>query len=378
MDAAGRHEGSAPLSAARPTPSEERWHALAARHPSLGACVRQAGGAGPWQYATLLSRALLFVLGLFAAGLGFGVLDLLGIPASGLVTGVVLIGVAEGLIRRRRMFGSGIEEALWSAGIALIAFELLDLWRPLGDAARLLLVAGAVALAGWRLLNPLLTTVAAVLASGSIALALARGMFENIEGAGQACYAAAFLALAAGARRFERPSHDRMLDWLVVALPLVGYAWLTLDRSLPLTVQGMRQGSLLQLLPLSLIVSFALAALVTGLRRRTHAPLFAVLASVALLAWELRGVTGLAPHWLLILWGGLGLGVAIGLERALRRARSGFTSREVGERDGPFELAQLGSVAIAAPSSGTGSPGPSPSVEGQGGSFAGGGASGRY
>jgi hypothetical protein len=366
------------VSAARPTPAEERWQVLAERYPSLAARVRQAGGAGSWKYATLLSRCLFFVLGLFAAGLGYGVIDLVGFPAAGLVTGLVLIGVAEGLIRRRRIFASGIEEALWATGAAMIAVELLETWRVVGDAGGVLLVAGALALAGWRLLNPLLTTVAAVLASGSLALALVRGMFEPMEGAGQACYAAAFLALAAGARRVERPSHDRMLDWLVVALPVVGYAWLTLNRNLPVTVQGLRDGSLLQLLPLSLVVTFALAALATGLRRRTHAPLFAVLASVPLLAWELRGVTGLAPHWQLILWGGLGLGVAIGLERALRRARNGFTSREVGEPDAVLELAQLGSAALTAPSGGSGSPAPSPTVEGQGGSFAGGGASGRY
>lgn len=366
------------MSAARPTPAEERWHALAERYPSLAARVLQAGGAGPWKYATLLSRCLFFVLGLFAAGLGYGVIDLVGIPATGLVTGLVLIGIAEGLIRRRRIFASGIEEALWSSGAAMIAIDLLETWRPVGDAAGLLLVASALALAGWRLLNPLLSTVAAVLASGSLALALARGMFENVEGAGQVCYAAAFLALAAGARRFERPSHDRMLDWLVVAMPVVGYAWLTLNRNLPITVQGLREGSLLLLLPLLLVVAFGLAALATGLRRRTHAPLFAVLASVPVLAWELRAMTGLAPHWRLILWGGLGLGVSVGLVRALRAARHGITSREVGEPDAALELAQLGSAALTTPATGSGSPGPSPTVEGQGGSFAGGGASGRY
>jgi hypothetical protein len=200
-----------------------------------------------------------------------------------------------------------------------------------------------------------------------------------VEGAGQACFALAFIVLAAGARRFERPSHDRMLDWLVVVMPVVGFFWLTLNRTGPLTLQGLRNGALPAFLPLLLVSTFGLAALATGLRRRTHAPLYAALAAVPLLAWELRAVTGLAPHWRLILWGGLGLAVAIGLERALRHARDGLTSRDPGEPDAALELAQLGSAALAAPPAGTASPAPSsPAVEGQGGGFAGGGASGRY
>jgi hypothetical protein len=261
----------------------------------------------------------------------------------------------------------------------MTAFELFELWRPVSDAAGLLLVATALALAGWRLLNPLLTTVAAVLASGSLALALARGMFEGVEGAGQTCFALAFIVLAAGARRFERPSHDRMLDWLVVVMPVVGFFWLSLNRTGPLTLQVLRDGALPAFLPLLLVSTFGLAALATGLRRRTHAPLFAALAAVPLLAWELRAVTGLAPHWRLILWGGLGLAVAIGLERALRHARDDLTSRDLGEPDAALELAQLGSAALATPPGGTAGTGPSsPAVEGQGGGFAGGGASGRY
>jgi hypothetical protein len=125
----------------------------------------------------LPSRSLFFVLGLFAAGLSFGLVDLVGIPATGVVTGLALIGVAEALIRGRRLFASGIEEALWSAGAAMIAFELFDLWRPVRDAAGLLLVATA------------------------LALALARGMFEGVKGAGQACFGLAF-----GARRCSRRS----------------------------------------------------------------------------------------------------------------------------------------------------------------------------
>jgi len=369
------------MSAFRPTAAEERWRVLAERYPSLRPLARGAAEAGPWKYATLLSRCLFFVLGLSAAGLGFGVIDLFGFPAAGVVTGLVLLGIAETLIRRRHLFASGIEESLWAAGAAMIAFELFKQFGPARDSTGLLLMASVLALAGWRLLNPLLTTVAAVLASGSLALARARGgLFEHVAGAGYACFALGFVALAAGAGRFQRPSHDRMLDWLVVTMPVIGYLWLTPDRHGPLTLQALGDGALLPLLSLLLVTTFGLAALVTGLRRRTHAPLIAVLACVPLLAWELRALSGLALQWWLILWGGLGLLVAIGVERALRGSRGGITSRNVEEPNAALELARLGSAALATPPTGAAAAGaaPAPGVEGQGGRFGGGGASGRF
>jgi hypothetical protein len=365
----------------RPTSVEERWRVLAERYPSLRPLALDAAEAGDWKYATLLTRCVFFVLGLFAASLGYGVFLLIGVPVTGIVTGAVLIAVAEALIGQRRMFASGIEESLWASGAAMIAFDLFRNLMLDADAIGALMMACALALAGWRLLNPLFTTVAAILASLSLAILVGRGWnLAHVENAGYACFGLGLIALAAGAWRFQRPSYDRMLDWLVAAMPVIGYFWLSVNRNVPLTLQMLRDGDLLALLPLLLVVAFALASLLAGLRRRTHAPLIALLACIPLLAYELRALTGLALQWRLIAWGGVGLLVAIGIERMLRAAREGITSRNVEESNGALDLAQLASTAMATPSGGAAGagPAPAPGVEGQGGSFGGGGASGRY
>lgn len=369
------------MSGAQPTPAEERWQALAGRHPSLRTLAGAAPEAGPWRRTTLLTRCLLFVFGVFAAGLSYGVIRLFGLPLPGIVTGCVLVGVAELLIRRRHLFASGIEESLWACGAAMFGFEWIELLLRGSDVVAVSWMALFAALTGWRLLNPMFTTLAALLASVALALATGGGgLASDTSIAGYACFLSGGIALAAGAIRFERPSHDRMLDWLVVILPVAGYLWLCWNRNGPLTLQSLRDLDLAVLQPLLLLALYGVAALLTGLRRRTHAPLLAALACLPLLAFELRAVTGLALHWRLILWGGLGLLLAIVVERLLREPRDGLTSRDVEASLPALELVQLGSTALASAHATGASSGaaPAPRVEGQGGSFGGGGASGRF
>lgn len=367
------------MSAARPTPAEERWQALAGRHPLLCTLARAAPEAGLWRRTTLLTRCLLFVFGVFAAGLSYGVIRLFGLPLPGIVTGCVLVGVAEMLIRRRHLFASGIEESLWACGAAMIGFEWIELLLRGSDVAAVSWMALFAALTGWRLLNPMFTTLAALLASVALALATGGGgLASDTTIAGYACVLSGGIALAAGAIRVERPSLDRMLDWLVVTLPVAGYLWLRWNQSATVTRQSVRDLAALQ--PLLLVLVYGGVALLVGLRRRAHAPLFAALACVPLLAFELRALTGLALHWRLVLWGGLGLLLASVVERMLREPRDGVTSREVEAPFAALELVQLGGNALTSAhvASASGSAAPAPRVEGQGGSFGGGGASGRF
>ena len=368
------------MSRFRPTPAQERWHAVEERYPSLREAVRRQSAAGHWKYATLLTRCLFFVLGLFVAGAAYAIFDIAGLPLPGIVTGLVLIGFAEWLIRRRGLFASGIEESLWAAGSVLFVFDFYDEFLSSEEAAGLLLMAAVLALAGWRLLNPLLTTLAALIASAALALLIGSGwMLEDVEGAGYASFALAFGALGAGGLAFQRPSHDRMLDWLVVAMPAIGYIWLNWSHNGALTLQVLLDGRLGPLVPLLLVSTFGLAALVIGLRRRRHAPLVAVLVCVLLIAYELRNLTGLSLQWRLIFWGGLGLLGSIILERALRLPRNGITSRDVDEDLPALDLMQMGGAAVVAQAAVPTSGAPATAaVEGQGGSFGGGGASGRF
>ena len=263
----------------------------------------------------------------------------------------------------------------------MIMFELADVLGSLDASPVLLLCAGTLVIAGWRLLNPLFTTLAALLASCAVATlsgALLQGNRAAL--AGQLCFAVAFLVLAAGARVYQRPAFDRMLDWLVVALPAYGYGWTLWDRSGALTFEALRDGNLSRLVPALLLLTYGAAALFTGLRRRTHAPLIAATLSGVLLAVGLRNVTGLPLEWRLSCWGCIGLLGSIALEKWLRMPRA--ESLPGSARDtATFELLQLGGAAVAVPTASSaaaaGHPAPA-STSGGGGEFGGGGASGRF
>ena len=367
---------------ARPSVAEERWLALASRHALTRDLIRATGKGGNWHCATLLTRCLFFALGLFAAGFAYSICDLLQAPAPGILAGLALIATAEWLITRRRMHASGIEEILWAAAAVMIVFELADAFGGLADWQVMLLCAATLLLAAWRLLNPLFTALAALLGSCAIATITGGFLYGNRAAlAAQFCFALAFLMLAAGARHYQRPAFDRMLDWLVIALPAFGYGWTLWDRDGALTVAALRDGNLSQAVPALLLLAFGLAALFTGIRRRTHVPLIAALLCGVLLAVELRNVTGLPLEWRLICWGGIALFGSIALERWLRVPRSGITSRDLHENTTALDLLQMGGAAAVLPAAThDASPGhrTPPATAGGGGEFGGGGASGRY
>jgi len=177
---------------------------------------------GGWTTVTLITRCALFALGVVAAGMTAAVFNVLQIPHFLFVSGLVLVAVAEWLLRNRRLFGAGIEEALEVAGLLLIAFDIVD---GTGDAQGIrasLMLAVALILAGTRLLNPLLITLAALALSVTIDLTIAADRPVAVPAAIAACvfcFSAAAMALALGRLQFRRPSYDRVLDWLVVAMP---------------------------------------------------------------------------------------------------------------------------------------------------------------
>jgi hypothetical protein len=344
----------------RPTPSQERWLTLARRFRGSALIVSSADTGG-WRTANLLSRCALFVLGLIAAGMIGVIAAQLG-PKGALVTaGLLAIAVAEWLILARRHFWSGIEEALEIAGLTLLAFECWSRTAWSSSAGERFMCA-ALAIAGLRLLNPLFTTLAV--------LALVPALALPPSAAGWLSYGIGLTALSAGAYRFRRPSHDRMLDWLVIVTPVAGYLW---SASRNGAVDYLHAGATAWLVPLGPLV-FAGVALATGVRRRTHAPIVAFMLCVACTAYELRRLTGLSLEARLILWGCVLLCAAMALERYLRIARGGVTSRPLREAgDSAGILGMAGSAVLAAPS-----PQTAPSFEGGGGRFGGAGASGEF
>jgi hypothetical protein len=353
-----------------PSVTEERWLVLAGRWPDAQRQADFALHTGGWRSVGLVTRLAFFVLGIVAAWLTSNILSLLKVPGYPLVSALVLLIAAEWLIARYRLFRAGLGEALHVAGLMLVAFwctrELARFDTTVGAAS----FTAALLLAGWRLRNPLFTTWAALWASLLVALLSDdSGWFFGREGSLWAtgfCMATALAALALGARVYARPSRDRMLDWLVVAMPVGAYLWTTF-------ISG--SGSTINLHAVLGLLLFGATALIVGIRRRTHAPLWSCMACIACLGVELRSVTGWTLTTRLVVWGIGTLIVALALNRWLRRPRGGITSARCDDREGPLDLLPLAGAAAIAPQAAPDGP---RGIHGGGGGFGGGGADGRF
>lgn len=361
----------------RPTPQQERWMAAAARLKVAADTPWLVERSGGWKTVSLLTRCAFFVLGVVAAALTSGVIYLMHLPGPFFVAGVIAVVGAEVLIAQRRLFGGGIEEALEITGLVLMLAQVLDATHTYGEATISLWVAIALVLAGARLLNFLFITVAALVLSFSLYSTMRSDSFDYVSAATWAsvfCFGVAAMALAVGAVRVLRPSIDRILDWLVIALPVCGYIWLAQTNTYGLTFASLH-GSLMAALPLLLITAFAVAALLAGMHRRRHAPVLAAMLGLGCVAYELRNLTGLALELRLIMWGSLALLATLGLIAFLRKPRRGITSNEMETGSGSLQLLELAGVSTLAPPAAAAT---KPEFQGGGGSFGGGGASGKF
>ncbi len=368
----------------RPSPEEERWlevtSILGAALPPLALADRTGG----WRSTGPMARIALFVLGVIAAALLFGVVGFAD-EAMLLVAGAAAALAAEWLTLRQRLFASGIEEGLTVAGFLMIglwvAIEVVEGSTHGESRLQVLVVIVAAGAAGLRRLNPVVTTCAAIAlaawaGSTGPAHALEDAIGANVTALALGCACAA-AALILGAREFRRPSHDRILDWLVAVPPAAVYAldakWRVLDKlELPSGSHTTRVAIIALLLPL------AVALLATGLRRRRHAPLWGFLGCLAALAVELRAAVPIAMETWLIACGLVALVAGLALDRYLREPRNGLTSASLAKREGPLDLLQVAGTALLAHRATPEVPSVEPGFEGGGGRFGGGGASGQY
>ena len=368
----------------RPSPDEERWLAVASELGSTAPRGQIEVKTGGWRSTGPLARIALFALGLLASALLFGVLgfseeDML------LVAGLIAALAAEWLTVRKRLFASGIEE-----GLTLGGFLMIGLWFALTVAPQPqlsnasfheLVLIYALGAAGLRRLNPFVTTCAAIALLDWAGSTAAAQELDATLGTGMTAFASGCaltaLALVLGAREYRRPSHDRMLDWLVAVLPVVAYA-----QHASLGVLGaldIANGTDATRPAVdALLIVLGAALLVTGLRRRRHAPLWGFLGCVAALAVELRAAIPVAPETWLIICGVVTLFAGVALDRWLREPRNGLTSQPLTHREGPLDLLQLAGTALLAHRAAPEPTPVEPGFEGGGGKFGGGGASGGY
>jgi hypothetical protein len=363
---------------ARPTLQQERWITVASRLGLATDTPWLAERIGGWRAARLLTRGAFFILGVIVAALTTATLSLIHVPGFLFWSGALSVAAAEWLIARRRLIGTGVEEALEVAGLFLIAFQVLDLFGNSAEGRSALLLAVMLAVAGFRMLNPFFTTSSAVAASFALSEAGAPPLNIHVSPATMAsvfCFAVASGALLFGRTAFRRPSHDQMLNWLVAIMPLAAYLWLESDFTLGSRIEVLSAAASIRFIPTLTLAVFGIAALLIGLRRRNHAPIVAFMVCCGCIAYELRYLTGLSLKAKLMLWGTVALLLTLWLDRYLRKPRRGLTSENVVDNYGSLDLLQLAGVGAltsqATPSPGAGS-------KGGGGEFGGGGASGRY
>jgi hypothetical protein len=365
----------------RPTVAEERWIEVGRRlRVSVDPAVL-AARTGGWRITGTLARIALFILGVAAAGLLAALLvAILGSDGSTplAVGGGIAVVVAEFLIRNHRLYAAGFEEGLWTAGSALLALWLHEqlLGGTYDGGASLMLVLGtATCVAGLRIVNPFVTllgTVALVdwLSGRSVAHAL-----DDLAGRPFATLAigvaVAVAALVASGRRFERPSTDRMLDWIAAGVPAV--AWLG-GNGWGAAIPGTGAPTAANLPAIAMLAALAIAAVVTGLRRRRHGPLLCGMLAGACAAVEIARSTGWPAEVLLIGGGLLVLMVGAMLDRRLRKPWRGYTSAPLDESAGSLDLLGAALAGAQLPAAGA----PAPTEPGRGGRFGGGGASGDY
>ena len=327
-----------------PTVEEERISAARRR-----AGLRDVDG---WRRSRLIARLIFFGLTLVCVGAFAGLMELFGIPQE-LFTFVASFAVAELLIRGKRLFHAGPEEALWIAGLIALLFALPG--SP--NEESLLLFAAVFIAAGARMRNAFFIAVAGPLLAVYVA--------ERIDPVPGSLIALAigFAALALVSRPWRDPLIERLLSWLVVAMPLVAWAIDCVeDWSSPRWRVRVIGG-----------VIVAAILLAVGLQRR-HRPTViagALCAVVIGLDFDQRL---LAPGELRFLaWGIALFAIASAIIRSLRRERGGITSRRIEELEG-YALAEVAAAAVATPRAEE----PSPRPIGEGGGFGGGGASGEY
>jgi hypothetical protein len=369
----------------RPSVAEERWLQVASTLGVAAPLAVLTTRTGRWRCTGPIARVALFVLGLAAAVLSVGLLGL-GSETALLVAGVIVTVVAEWLSVSRCLHASGIEEGLCVAGFLLLGAWLTTVTGAGRDFAggsidTLVLIAAAGA-AGCRRLNAFVTTcavIALVYWTGSTTVAqvldrsLGAGMTSLVFG-----MTLAAVALVLGAREFRRPSSDRMLDWLVATLPVAAYlphtVWHRYEVAVPTGVDGATDAA--HAATALLLLAPGAAMLLTGLRRRRHAPLLGFLGCVACLAVEWLPASGLATETWLILCGLAALVAGFALERYLRQPRDGLTSSPMTDDGGLLDLLQNAGAALLAQRAASS---PAEPAYGPGeGRFGGGGASGGY
>jgi len=302
-----------------------------------------------WRTVSTTTAIAFFVLTVLAIAAFDWFCDLLTLP-NGWATAIVAIAVAEFLIRRGRLWGTGVEGALWIGGLFAFIFALPSSGKP----EAVLTFVAAAAISGWRVRNALFGALAVVLVTVYLILR------EWPWSAMLFSVAVAVVALLALIRTWKRPSTETLWNVLAVVMPVAGLAG---------GLQATNSKSDVRVV--ALFVALAGFALALGIRRRVRGALIAGIVDIVIAGVAAHDFIPFSLETRLILVGATTLAIAGTIARALRGRGRGFVITPTS----PARETLLNIVPAFLPTpSGSSSPQP---VSG-GGTFGGAGASGQF
>ncbi|MGA7614379.1 MAG: hypothetical protein WBX15_04290 [Thermoanaerobaculia bacterium] len=353
----------------RPSVREERswslidamrsWRKAGLVTPEEELAARGARASG-WKRSGPVARIVLMIFAAICVASFYGILDLAQMPGRGVVVALAAVGVAEFLIRGKRLFHTGFDEGLYIAG--LFAF-IIGLGGPPRDEG-LLLFALASLIAGVRTLNGFFVTGSSIFVIAYVGVKLDSGI-----AAGWLALLFVLLALVLDRIPFNRPTHQDVVSLHLLVFPPLAWFLFLFGRNGPDSMPFIW----MLLFPL-----FAAALLGAGLHFRRHPQLLAGMILFALWAFELSTQMKWRGDLAAIGWGVTGLAAAMGAERVLRHEHGGITSRQLAA--GELDLVELAAIIPVVPRAATPAPASGPQLDSSsdGGSFGGAGASGEY
>jgi hypothetical protein len=330
------------------------WHSVA---DERGYALKKLGlpaETGGWKRYKLHVQLAFFILTLIGVS-AFSVLSVVNRSVGSLINAVIVIVLAEVLIRKQRFFATGIETAL---SIAAVVFILIALPSS-GKAEGILVVGALVAIAGARLLNPFIGGLAAMSVIVYAAVKNATPV--------QCALLGVVIALGAAAAQlveWQRQSVERLFQTIAILAPLAG-------------VIAAEFGSSPDHQTIAIVYVIAAAIILAlGVAMRARALLLSGALNAAIAAYEASYASDAPLEAKLIAAGVVTLAIAIVLSRLLRKHTTGFVTTE-SSLTGYDEVMQIAGAIHTTPNAPQ-EQSPDGGFQSGGGNFGGGGASAGY
>ena len=309
---------------------------------------------GGWKRYRLHVQIAFFILTWIGVS-AFSVFSAVDHTVGGMFDAILVIGTAEYLIRKHRFFATGVETALWLAGVGFILWAL----PHTGSKEAVLVVGALIGIAGARLLNPFIGGLAAM----SIIVYAA---IENTTPL-QSALIAIVMALGAAAAQlieWQRHSIEQLFQTIAILAPLAG-------------VIAAEFGSSPNHQSIAVVYIIAAAIILAlGVALRARALLLSGALHAAIAAYEASVLSDAPAEAKLIAAGVVVVGIAVVLSRILRKNTTGFVTTE-SSLTGYDEVMQIAGAIHTTPNA----PAEQPTGGGfqsGGGNFGGGGASAGY